>query len=61
MTDPESGRFICTKEEPWTKDKGCAIHPDAKHVDETDYGKGEYCVGYKCPHCGKYFEVELAQ
>lgn len=55
--------FTCTKEEPWNREKHGprAIHPDAKEVDEIDYGGGEYCVAYKCPNCGKYFEVEQAQ
>ena len=59
MTD----RFICTKETPWTKDKGRAIHPDAIYQPELDrdYGGGEYTETYKCPNCGITFEVELAQ
>ncbi len=53
---------ICTKDDPWTpeKSKRCQ-HPDAEAGDETDYGLGCYCVSYKCPHCGKHFEVELPQ
>lgn len=53
---------ICTKEDPWSPDKSRrAMHPDAKHTDSVDYGLGEYCECYKCPYCGKYFEVELPQ
>ena len=52
----------CTAVDPWTKEKAeRAIHPDAKYVSERDYGGGEYCVKYRCPHCGKLFEEELAQ
>lgn len=55
-------RHVCTKEDPWDREKGGkAIHPDAVEVGDRDYGGGEYCVAYKCPHCGKYFEVEQPQ
>jgi hypothetical protein len=57
--------FVCTARHPWTKGAnhpGQRVeHPDAAHVDERDYGGGEYCVRYRCPHCGHEFEVELAQ
>lgn len=57
-----SDRHICTKDDPWTPEKSRrAEHPDAEYVSEHDYGSGEYCVTYKCPHCGKRFEVELPQ
>ena len=54
----ESGdRFVCTKDDPWTKEKSDrAIHPDAKYIrDGDDYD------AYECPHCGKYFKVEVSQ
>lgn len=55
-------KFICTKNDPWTPEKGkSAVHPDAKYIDDIDYGLGENCAQYKCPHCGKYFEKEIAQ
>lgn len=55
-------RFTCTADDPWTPEKGArAEHPDAELLDEVDYGGGEYCERYKCPHCQKYFEVELPQ
>ncbi len=55
-------RFTCTAEKPWKPEYGPrAMHPDAIAGDEHDYGGGEYCVSYNCPHCGKCFEVELAQ
>lgn len=55
-------RHVCTKADPWTPEKSKrAEHPDAVSIGEHDYGRGEYCVMYKCPHCGKIFEVELAQ
>lgn len=65
MSNPDlptaAERFVCTESNPWTPDKGRAIHPDAEYVDDKDYGCGCYCVQYKCPHCGKFFEVELPQ
>jgi hypothetical protein len=60
--DEMKDRHICTAADPWTPEKGTrAEHPDAKEVSDRDYGGGEYCVTYKCPHCGKVFEVEIAQ
>lgn len=57
-----NGRHTCTKDDPWTPEKSTrAEHPDAVTVDERDFGGGEYCVHYKCPHCGKAFLVELSQ
>jgi hypothetical protein len=56
--------FVCTKGDPWdgTKDLGLRVeHPDAESVGDRDYGGGEYCASYRCPHCGKRFEVELPQ
>jgi len=58
----ELNRFICTKENPWTKEKSDrANHPDAKYIRDKDYGNGENVACYKCPNCGLYFEEELAQ
>ena len=55
-------RFICTKDDSWSPEKGKqAVHPDAKYMGDIDHGLGEYCAQYKCPYCGKYFEVEIAQ
>ncbi len=51
----------CTPDDPWTVEKGRAVHPDAIYLKDVDYGDGIYCECYKCPNCGKYFEVELAQ
>lgn len=57
--------FVCTAADPWDAakvPKGVRVsHPDADSKGDTDYGRGEYCASYKCPHCGKRFEVELAQ
>lgn len=57
--------FICTKESPWAKGRNApgqrVEHPDAEHTQDTDYGLGCYCAGYKCPNCGHTFEVELPQ
>ena len=54
----DGGRFICTAEEPWSLEKHGkrAIHPDAVSQEGGD----DYDA-YKCPHCGKYFMVEVAQ
>lgn len=61
MIEDKSSRYICTKSDPWTPEKGRAIHPDAEYVSDRDFGGGEYCEQYKCPNCGKYFYVELPQ
>jgi len=53
---------ICTKDDPWTPDKGTPCqHPDAEYLGDRDFGLGEYCEKYLCPHCGKTFYVELPQ
>ena len=56
-----SERHLCTKEDPWTKDKGRAQHPDAKHVDDRYYEDGSGLDVYRCPHCDMEFKVELPQ
>lgn len=57
--------FICTAANPWSPDKvakGQRVqHPDAVSGEDRDFGGGEYCASYTCPHCGKDFYVELAQ
>ena len=54
--------YVCTKENPWTPEKGTPVtHPDAKYLGDRDFGLGEYCEQYECPHCGKSFYVELPQ
>lgn len=59
---PTAEPHTCTAADPWTPEKSKrAIHPDAKYLSDRDYGGGEYCESYRCPHCGKYFEVELPQ
>lgn len=64
-TDVEFPYFVCTADDPYTPEKSGknrVEHPDAvSHGEDRDYGGGEYCVSYKCPHCGKSFEVELPQ
>jgi transposase len=50
----------CTKEKPWdgVSRKGTQVrHPDAKSVETSS----DYYDAYKCPWCGKYFEVELPE
>lgn len=54
-------RHICTKDDPWTPEKGRAIHPDAVAGDQRDGYPGGDMVDYKCPHCGREFSVELPQ
>lgn len=52
-------RYVCTKEAPWSKDKGeFAQHPDAADVGECVDG---CCDLYHCPHCGLSFRVEVGQ
>lgn len=52
-------RHICTKDDPWTPEKGRSYHPDAVEIDEHYGGIGDNYVTCKCPHCGKVFEEEL--
>ena len=52
-------RYVCTKEAPWTPDKGEPVqHPDA--VDDGECSSG-CCDYYRCPNCGLRFRVELPQ
>ncbi len=53
----EHGRFVCTKDDPWTKEKhaGRVVHPDAKCVGECYEG---CCDDYRCPNCGATWRVE---
>ena len=56
-------RYICTKESPWTKDKGRAVHPDAHEIpgsQENRWPSGD-TVWCCCPHCGHAWPEELAQ
>jgi len=58
----EDGRHVCTADDPWTPEKSDrAIHPDAEYLGDRDFGLGEYCERYRCPHCGHSFYVELPQ
>lgn len=62
MAQTDDNRHICTKEDPWSPEKSkTAIHPDADYLGDRDFGGGEYCEQYRCPHCGKSFYVELPQ
>lgn len=56
-------RVICTKDSPWTPDKGTrAQHPDAAEVGEQRNGwPGGDTQDYECPHCKTRFTVELPQ
>lgn len=58
----DHNQFVCTAADPWTPEKARrAIHPDAIKGEDRDFGGGEYCESYRCPHCGKRFYVELPQ
>jgi hypothetical protein len=60
MKEGFSTLFICTKDHPWdgiSRPGQRVKHPDAKDVESHS----DYYDAYKCPHCGKYFEVELAE
>jgi hypothetical protein len=48
MTD-EHGRHVCTADDPWTDDRGYAVHPDA--IDRGTCYEG-CCDKWECPHCG---------
>jgi hypothetical protein len=51
--------YLCTKEDPWTEEKGKrACHPDAIELYEDD--DGQY-ARHECPHCKKRFWVEFPQ
>ena len=56
-------RHVCTKENPWTREKGRSQHPDAK--DTGRYGDGFYEQDdwdeYQCPHCGLVFKVSVSK
>ena len=56
--DRESGRFVCSKENPRPdRSPGLWTHPDAKCVDMGS----SYTQGYECPNCKELFEVELPE
>lgn len=58
MTD----RFVCTKDNPWSKDKAeRATHPDAKWVRDYYYEDGGGKDVYECPNCKLTFSVEIPQ
>ena len=51
---------ICTQDAPWNGEGRC-VHPDATYVGDVDTGGSEVYDRYKCPYCGKVFDVEVAQ
>jgi len=57
------GVFHCTKNTPWSKDKGTpVIHTDAHTIGEQEDGyPGGDIVRMKCPHCGHSWKKELPQ
>ena len=55
-------RHTCTKEDPWTPEKGrFAEHPDAVELSQSDGYPGGDIVRCKCPNCKLEFEYELPQ
>ena len=57
-----SGRHICPAHNPWKWGMGRAVRPDAIETGEQQGGWHSGDVqGYKCRHCGPYFDVELPQ
>ena len=52
-------RYTCTKENPWSKEKGrYAEHPDSVHLYDDEHDNG-VCDVLECPNCGLKFHVEL--
>lgn len=59
MKDPASGREICTRERPYTKDApGPWMHPEAKITGECYEG---CCDEYTCPVCNHTWMKECPQ
>lgn len=55
------GEHVCTKEDPWTKEKGWGQHPQAWLIDEVydeSPGHDDYEV-YYCPYCKLEFRVTI--
>jgi hypothetical protein len=62
LPDGRAPAHTCTAADPWAPGKGTpALHPDAETLADRDFGGGEYCEKYRCPHCGLTFYVELPQ
>ena len=63
LTREAVGEYVCTKDAPWSPDKGTPVrHVDAHEVGEQEDGyPGGDIVTYKCPHCGKRWRAELPQ
>lgn len=57
----DNSRYICTKDNPWTADKGRSQHPDAKLIRCIDEYCGDSQDEYHCPHCGLTFKVTVPQ
>ena len=56
-------RFLCTKDNPWTPDKGGRVaHADVREVGEQQDGyPGGDIVTYECKNCGHRWKQELPQ
>jgi len=45
-------RHVCTKDDPWTREKSFyGDHPDAKFIESDEDGAWVY----ECPNCGRVF------
>jgi hypothetical protein len=63
IDDRQTSRYVCTKEAPWSEDKGFPVqHPDAQEVGEQEDGwpAGDI-ITMQCPNCGVRWKEELPQ
>ncbi len=60
---PTAERFICTAENPWSKEKGTPVeHTGSREVgDQEDGYPGGDIVTYECRHCKHRWRAELPQ
>ena len=63
-TTAPTERFVCTKQTPWSPDKGRWVsHDGAYEVPDSqrDGWPGGDIVTMECPHCGHRWKMELPQ
>ena len=55
--------YLCTKENPWTPEKGTPVeHDNAHEVGEQENGyPGGDIVRMRCDNCGTTWKTELPQ
>jgi hypothetical protein len=53
----------CTKDDPWTPDKGTPVHHHGAHEfgEQRDGWPGGNIVSMECPNCGHTWTEELPQ